>query len=120
MVLDVGEGNVVCACEVWEVWCVWGKFARFGEVDECAHACCEEFVEFLCGCLERGPRVFAGEELGRRPVRVGDGTWTFCEDGWEGRATLRFTAVDGDGRDVGHVECFDCGGRGEGRRRVFI
>ena len=106
VVFNVGEGNAMGVGEVGEVGCVWGKFTRFGEVDEGADACCEEFVEFLCGRLEWRPRVFAGEELGSCPVRVWDGTWAVCVDGWERGATVRFAVVDGDGRDVQGVSHF--------------
>lgn len=108
VVLDVGERDAVCVCEVGEVGGVWGEFTGFGEVDEGADTCGEEFVEFLGGGLEWGPGVFAGEEVGGCPVGVGDGTWAGGVEGRKGGATLGATlaGVDGDGGDVegvGHL-----------------
>ena len=103
VVLDVGDGDVVCVCEVGEVGCVRGEFTGLGEVDEGADACGEEFVEFLGGGLEWRPGVLAGEELGRRPVGVWDGTRGGGEERWKGRAALGSTAglaAEGDGGDV--------------------
>ena len=118
VVFNVGEGDVVCVCEVWEVRGVWGEFTGFGEVNEGANACGEEFVEFLGGGLEWRPGVFAGEELGCCPVGVGDGMRAVSVDGWQGRATLRAAGVEDDGGDaegVSHVWC--CGDCGASRRR---
>jgi len=73
VVFDLGDGDVVCECEVGEVGGIGLEFSGFSEVDECAYACCEEFVEFLSGGLEWGPGILAGEEERCCPVRVWDG-----------------------------------------------
>ena len=99
VVLDLGEGNVVCAGEVGKVGCVWGEFTGFGEVDEGADPCCKDFVELLGRGFEGRPGVFASEELGRCPVGVRDGAWGVGEEGWKGRAALRLAVVDGGGGD---------------------
>ena len=96
--------------EVREVRGIRGELAGLGEVDEGTNASGEEFVEFLGGRLEWGPRVFAGEETGGCPVGVGDGTRAACVDGWQRRAALGLAGdwrlADVDGRDVegvGHL-----------------
>ena len=83
----MGEGDAVCAREVGEVWGVGRELARFSEIDECADARCEEFVEFLRGRLEGGPGVLACEEVWCCPVRVGDGAGSVSVEGRKRRAT---------------------------------
>lgn len=81
VVLDLGRGDAEERAARAEDARVGEELAALGEVDEGAHACAEEGVEFGAVGVFGGPGVFAGEEERGGPVGVGDGAGA---DGGEG------------------------------------